>query len=257
MLTGHHLIAGQWVAGQDTFISSPASGDGFAFATGTPANVDAAARAAEAAFPIYSALPREVRAQFLEEIAAQIDARGDAITAHGSAETGLPEARLVGERGRTTGQLRLFAAHIRKDGYLDLRRDAALPDRTPLPRFDKVADAPVVAMRIDEAQGWTDVATGRPVGRPHLQRVLGSLDALLLRPRAAPLAMLLPPAAPVILRQFAISKCSPREGARRGGGDSVHARGAVGNMVHGQCEGREGAFPVPAAGSVQILKSTL
>ena len=124
-------------------------------------------------------------------------------------------------------------------------------------RSEKVADAPVVAMRIDEAQGWTDVATGRPVGRPHLQRVLGSLDALLLRPRAAPLAMLLPPAAPVILRQFAISKCSPREGARRGGGDSVHARGAVGNMVHGQCEGREGAFPVPAAGSVQILKSTL
>ena len=136
MLTGHHLIAGQWVAGQDTFISSPASGEGFAFAVGTPANVDAAARAAEAAFPIYSALPREVRAQFLEEIAAQIDARGDAITAHGSAETGLPEARLVGERGRTTGQLRLFAGHIRKDGYLDLRRDAALPDRTPLPRPD-------------------------------------------------------------------------------------------------------------------------
>jgi hypothetical protein len=124
-------------------------------------------------------------------------------------------------------------------------------------RSEKVADAPVVAMRIDEAQGWTDVATGRPVGRPHLQRVLGLLDALLLRPRAAPLAMLLPPAAPVILRQFAISKCSPREGARRGGGDSVHARGAVGNMVHGQSEGREGAFPVPAAGSVQILKSTL
>jgi len=136
MLTGHHLIAGQWVAGQDTFASSPATGDSFSFAVGTPAHVDAAARAAEAAFPIYGALPREARAQFLEEIAAQIDARGDAITAHGSAETGLPDARLVGERGRTTGQLRLFAAHIRKDGFLDLRQDAALPDRAPLPRPD-------------------------------------------------------------------------------------------------------------------------
>ena len=136
MLTGHHLIAGQWVAGENTFMSSPATGESFAFAVGTPAHVDAAARAAEAAFPAYSALPREARAKFLEEIATQIDARGDAITAYGSAETGLPEARLVGERGRTTGQLRLFAAHIRKDDFLDLRHDAALPDRTPLPRPD-------------------------------------------------------------------------------------------------------------------------
>ncbi len=136
MLTGHHLIAGTWVAGAQTFMSSPASGEALAFAVGTPADIDAAVKAAEAAFPIYSALPREVRAQFLEEIAVQIDARGDAITAYGTSETGLPEARLIGERGRTTGQLRLFAAHIRKDDFLDLRRDAALPDRTPLPRPD-------------------------------------------------------------------------------------------------------------------------
>jgi alpha-ketoglutaric semialdehyde dehydrogenase len=51
MLTGHHLIAGQWVAGENTFMSSPATGESFAFAVGTPAHVDAAARAAEAAFP--------------------------------------------------------------------------------------------------------------------------------------------------------------------------------------------------------------
>ncbi len=136
MLTGHHLIAGTWVAGAQTFMSSPATGTAMAFSVGTPADVDAAVQAAEAAFPIYSALPREARAQFLEEIAAQIDARGDAITAYGTSETGLPEARLIGERGRTTGQLRLFAAHIRKTDYLDMRHDAALPDRAPLPRPD-------------------------------------------------------------------------------------------------------------------------
>jgi 2,5-dioxopentanoate dehydrogenase len=136
MLTGKHLIAGEWLGGKDSFMSSPAKGDAHRFSVGTPADVDAAVQAAERDFPAYSALPREMRAQFLEEIAAQIDARGDAITAHGTAETGLPEARLIGERGRTTGQLRLFASHIRKDMYLDLRRDAPLPDRTPLPRPD-------------------------------------------------------------------------------------------------------------------------
>ncbi|MDZ7904914.1 MAG: aldehyde dehydrogenase (NADP(+)) [Cypionkella sp.] len=135
-ITGQHLIAGTWVSGREVFKSSPATGPSYDFAVGTPADVDAAVRAAEDAFPAYSALPRETRAQFLEEIAAQIDARGDEITAAGTSETGLPEARLVGERGRTTGQLRLFAAHIRKMDFLDLRHDAALPDRAPLPRPD-------------------------------------------------------------------------------------------------------------------------
>ena len=48
----------------------------------------------------------------------------------------MPEARLEGERGRTTGQLRLFAAHIRAGNYLDRRHDPALPARVPLPRLD-------------------------------------------------------------------------------------------------------------------------
>jgi alpha-ketoglutaric semialdehyde dehydrogenase len=135
-ITGQHLINGAWISGNETFQSSPASGPAYAFSVGTPADIDAAALAAEAAFPAYSALSREIRAQFLEEIAAQIDARGDQITAAGISETGLPEARLVGERGRTTGQLRLFAAHIRKLDYLNLRHDAALPVRAPLPRPD-------------------------------------------------------------------------------------------------------------------------
>jgi len=54
----------------------------------------------------------------------------------GCKETGLPEARLIGERGRTTGQLNMFADHIESGDYLDRRRDEALPDRAPLPRPD-------------------------------------------------------------------------------------------------------------------------
>ena len=134
MLTGNHLIAGTWVAGESRFLSAPATGAAGAFAVGTPAHVDAACRAAEAAFVPYATLPRAARAEFLDRIADEIEARADAITAIGVAETGLPTARLDGERGRTTGQLRLFAANIRQGDYLDRRIDPALPDRKPLPR---------------------------------------------------------------------------------------------------------------------------
>jgi alpha-ketoglutaric semialdehyde dehydrogenase len=144
MLTGHHLIAGAWVAGAETFLSSPAHGPSHAFSVGTPAHVDAACAAAEAAFPAYSAMPRAARAAFLQRIADEIDARGPAITEIGTQETGLPAARLEGERGRTTLQLRLFADHILKDGWLDRRHDAALPDRQPAPRADlKLIQRPI------------------------------------------------------------------------------------------------------------------
>lgn len=138
MLTGCHLIAGEWVRGEATFASSPASGAAHDFSVGTPAHVNAACLAAEEAFWSFSALSREDRARFLERIAGEIDARGAEITEIGHQETGLPTARLEGERGRTVGQLRLFAAHIRKDDYLDRRHDEALPDRKPLPRPELV-----------------------------------------------------------------------------------------------------------------------
>ncbi len=144
MLTGHHLIAGQWVAGETTFQSSPATGAALTFATGTPAHVDAACRAAEAAFPTYSALSRAARADFLDRIAEEIEVRGAEITAIGTSETGLPAARLEGERGRTTLQLRLFASHIRDGAYLDRRHDPAQPDRKPAPRPDiKLIQRPI------------------------------------------------------------------------------------------------------------------
>ncbi|MFN3972152.1 MAG: aldehyde dehydrogenase (NADP(+)) [Gemmobacter sp.] len=134
MRTGRHLIAGTWVPGTDTFASAPVTGDPVAHARGTPADIDAACRGAEAAFAAYAGLARADRATFLDRIATEIEARGPAITAIGTAETGLPPARLEGERGRTTGQLRLFADHIRAGAHLDRRVDGALPDRTPLPR---------------------------------------------------------------------------------------------------------------------------
>ena len=136
MLTGKHLIAGNWVSGAGTFRSEPAHGEAHDFAVGTPELVDEACRSAEDAFWSFGYSTRDARAAFLNAIADEIDKRGDEITAIGTSETGLPEARLIGERGRTTGQLRLFASHILKGDYLDRRHDEALPDRQPLPRPD-------------------------------------------------------------------------------------------------------------------------
>ncbi|MEO8531964.1 MAG: aldehyde dehydrogenase family protein, partial [Deltaproteobacteria bacterium] len=131
---GKHLIAGEWVGGTALFQSSPATGTAYDFSVGTVDNVNAAAEAAEAAFWTYGYTTRGERAAFLNAIADEIDARGDAITEIGTSETGLPAARLQGERGRTVMQLRLFATHILKGDYLDRRIDPAMPDRQPAPR---------------------------------------------------------------------------------------------------------------------------
>ncbi|WP_321333224.1 aldehyde dehydrogenase (NADP(+)) [Breoghania sp.] len=135
-LSGKHLIAGQWVEGGTEFKSDPVTGSARTVCSGGATEIDRAVRAAEQAFATYGWSERETRARFLETIADEIEARGAALTALGANETGLPKARLEGERARTTGQLRMFAAHIRKGDYLDRRHDVALPDRQPLPRPD-------------------------------------------------------------------------------------------------------------------------
>lgn len=136
MLNGKHLIAGQWIGSDTKFDNTPINGPADRFSVGTIAHVDAAARGAEQAFLSYGYSSRAERARFLREIATQIEARGDEITAIGVRETGLLEVRLNGERGRTAGQFRLFADHLEAGDYLDRRHDEALPDREPLPRPD-------------------------------------------------------------------------------------------------------------------------
>ena len=56
---------------------------------------------------------------FFEEIARQIEA-GANLQEVASLETGLPLARLQGETGRVTGQLRLFAELLRRGDFMVL-----------------------------------------------------------------------------------------------------------------------------------------
>ncbi len=133
---GKHLIAGDWVSSERTFQNMPVDGQASLFPEGSAADIDSAVQAAEDAFWTFSATTRQVRSAFLNRIADEIEARGETITEIGTRETGLPAARLQGERGRTTGQIRLFAKVIENGTYLDRRHDEALPDRAPLPRPD-------------------------------------------------------------------------------------------------------------------------
>jgi NADP-dependent aldehyde dehydrogenase len=99
-------------------------------------DADRAVELAEDAFSMLRATDAESRALFLEKIAEEILALGDALLERANQETGLPIDRLTGERGRTVGQLRLFAQVVREGSWCDARIDTALPDRQPIPRPD-------------------------------------------------------------------------------------------------------------------------
>jgi NADP-dependent aldehyde dehydrogenase len=116
----------------------PRNGEALApdFAEATGDQVDRALALAEEARRPLRELPRETRARFLERVAEGLDAVGEALTTRAAAETALPEARLTAERGRTMGQLRLFARVVREGSYLGLRIDHGDPDRQPTPRPD-------------------------------------------------------------------------------------------------------------------------
>ncbi|QDH34210.1 aldehyde dehydrogenase (NADP(+)) [Porphyrobacter sp. YT40] len=139
MLTGKNLIAGEWRDGAAHFTAvEAASGAALepVFAQGSAEDVADACAAAAAAQPLYAALPLSQRAAFLRLMAEKIDTLGDTLTQRAMKESGLPEARLNGERGRTVGQLRLFAEEVENGGWQGLRIDHAQPDRAPLPKPD-------------------------------------------------------------------------------------------------------------------------
>ena len=131
MTTGKHLINGQWLEGPSTFV---AAGCEQPIHNASTDLVNHAAVAAERAHHMGALDDIGLRAQLLRAIAQNINAVGDAITAMGMQETALPEVRLVGERGRTTGQLIAFADAIERGDCFQPSHNEALPDRAPLPR---------------------------------------------------------------------------------------------------------------------------
>lgn len=98
--------------------------------------VDEAMQAAAAASVIYSEIGKDRKAHFLRTIATEIEATGSLVIKRASEESGLPHARLTGELGRTTGQLRLFADLVEEGSWVQAVIDTAQPNRQPLPKPD-------------------------------------------------------------------------------------------------------------------------
>jgi len=139
-LQGTSLIAGaRGLPGGRRFrAANPATGQMLApeFHEASDAEVARTMESAAAAFGDLRNRPQEQRAAFLKRIAECIEEVGDALIERAHAETGLPVARLTGERGRTCAQLRLFAQVVHEGSWVDARIDTAMPDRQPLPRPD-------------------------------------------------------------------------------------------------------------------------
>ena len=74
--------------------------------------------------------------RFCAGIADGFDTHREELAERAHLETALPMPRLLGEVGRTAGQLRMFAGVVEEGSWVQARIDPALPDRQPMPRPD-------------------------------------------------------------------------------------------------------------------------
>ncbi|OUR69529.1 aldehyde dehydrogenase (NADP(+)) [Arcobacter sp. 31_11_sub10_T18] len=102
----------------------------------TSDEVSTALSLANSAFLVYKQKTQNQRADFLDAIAEEIMNLGDELVVRTMAESNLPRPRIEGERGRTVGQLKMFATLLRDGSWVEASIDTALPDRQPLPRND-------------------------------------------------------------------------------------------------------------------------
>lgn len=140
MIEGKNSIATQPASKGNSFLTSFSTSIGKElherFVVATNEEVHEAVEKATEAFGIYKNKTGEEKAVFLEAIAEEIMALGDDLIERSVIETGLPKARLTGERGRTVGQLKMFAELLREGSWVEAVIDTAMPERQPLPRAD-------------------------------------------------------------------------------------------------------------------------
>lgn len=139
-LHGRSIIEGEPVAddGKTFRAFNPSEGREFGpqFYEATPAVVARALDSAARAFLEYRQKSADEVVGFLESIARSIEALGDELIELAAAETALPAERLKGERGRTTGQLKMFAGVVREGSWVEAVIDHAEPERKPQPKPD-------------------------------------------------------------------------------------------------------------------------
>ncbi len=138
-ITGQNLIAGEWSGdtrgGFKAFNAQTHRAIDIEFADASELEVNTAIVRANEAFSSYSQLSAQKRAAFLRSVGEEIVALGEELVETACGETGLPAMRIQGERGRTVGQLNLFADLLDSGEYQGVI-DRADNNRQPLPKPD-------------------------------------------------------------------------------------------------------------------------
>ena len=93
------------------------------FTAATPTEMEQALQKAESAWREYRNYSGKQKATFLRAIAEEIEALDESLVKRAMSESGLPEGRIKGERGRTTGQLKLFADLVEEGSWLEATID--------------------------------------------------------------------------------------------------------------------------------------
>jgi 2,5-dioxopentanoate dehydrogenase len=106
------------------------------FVEATSEEINEAVHLASEAFKTYRKVLGEKKALFLNTIADEILALDEALIQTFCMESGLPEGRAKGERGRTVFQLRSFADLVKEGSWVEASIDTAQPEREPLPKPD-------------------------------------------------------------------------------------------------------------------------
>ncbi|TYA58230.1 aldehyde dehydrogenase (NADP(+)) [Formosa maritima] len=102
----------------------------------TKEEIDKAVSLASKAFKTFRNISGKKKAEFLNAIADEILALDSELIETYCSETGLPEGRAIGERGRTVGQLRAFAELVQEGSWVEASIDTAQPERQPMSKSD-------------------------------------------------------------------------------------------------------------------------
>ena len=102
----------------------------------TKEEIDEAVALASKAYKSFRQTSGKRKAEFLNTIADEILALDSELIETYCSDTGLPEGRAMGERGRTVGQLRTFAELLQEGSWVEAAIDTPQPDRQPMPKSD-------------------------------------------------------------------------------------------------------------------------
>jgi NADP-dependent aldehyde dehydrogenase len=140
MITGKNYI-GNVLSGRGnvqfkTFNPLLNTENGTVFTEASSEEIQQAVELAWEAFTGFRSVSGQQKSEFLNAIADGIMGLGDELIQTYCQESGLPEGRAVGERGRTVFQLRSFADLVKEGSWVEACIDTAILDREPIPKPD-------------------------------------------------------------------------------------------------------------------------